>query len=57
VTKTQHKGESGRVLEVETMTVTESRSTVKIMWQDGSIEEVLGISVIPYLNVDEYDCW
>ncbi|KAJ1301645.1 hypothetical protein OPQ81_008888 [Rhizoctonia solani] len=57
VTKTQHKGESGRVLEVETMIVAESRSTVKIMWQDGTIEEVLGTSVIPYLNVDEYDCW
>ncbi|KDN41490.1 hypothetical protein RSAG8_07440, partial [Rhizoctonia solani AG-8 WAC10335] len=57
VTKTQHKGESGRVLEVETMIVTESRSTIKIMWQDGTIEEVLGTSVIPYLNVDEYDCW
>ncbi|CAE6495755.1 unnamed protein product [Rhizoctonia solani] len=57
VTKTQHKGESGRILEVETMIVTESRSTVRIMWQDGTIEEVLGTSVIPYLNVDEYDCW
>ncbi|CAE6413274.1 unnamed protein product [Rhizoctonia solani] len=57
VAKTQHKGESGRVLEVETMVVTESRSTVKIMWQDGTIEEVLGTSIIPYLNVDEYDCW
>ncbi|CAE6520035.1 unnamed protein product [Rhizoctonia solani] len=57
VTKTQHKGESGRILEVETMVVTESRSTVKIMWQNGTIEEVLGTSVIPYLNVDEYDCW
>ncbi|KAG9099714.1 hypothetical protein FS749_000576 [Ceratobasidium sp. UAMH 11750] len=39
------------------MVVTESRSTVKLMWQDGTIEETLGASVIPYLNVDEYDCW
>ncbi|KAF8756072.1 Ubiquitin-conjugating enzyme E2 [Rhizoctonia solani] len=57
VVKTQHRGESGRVLEVETMVVTESRSTAKIMWQDGIIEEVLGTAIIPYLNVDEYDCW
>ncbi|ELU39894.1 ubiquitin-conjugating enzyme domain-containing protein [Rhizoctonia solani AG-1 IA] len=53
VVKTQHRGESGRVLEVETMVVTESRSTAKIMWQDGTIEEVLGTAIIPYLNVDE----
>ncbi|KAG8728667.1 hypothetical protein FRC12_021584, partial [Ceratobasidium sp. 428] len=57
VIKTQHRGESGRVLEVDTMVVTESRSTVKLMWQDGRIEETIGTSVIPYLNVDEYDCW
>lgn len=57
VVNTQHQGESGRVLEVDTLIVTESRSTVKIMWQDGTIEDVLGTSVIPYLNVDEYDCW
>ncbi|QRW11976.1 ubiquitin-conjugating enzyme [Ceratobasidium sp. AG-Ba] len=57
VVKTRHRGESGRVLEVDTMLVTESRSTIKIMWQDGRIEETPGTSVIPYLNVDEYDCW
>jgi ubiquitin-conjugating enzyme E2 O len=57
VTQTRHRGESGRILEVDTMIVTESRSTVKLMWQDGTIEETLGTSVIPYLNVDEYDCW
>ncbi|KAG9103116.1 hypothetical protein FRC06_000178 [Ceratobasidium sp. 370] len=57
VAKTRHRGESGRVLEVDTLVVTESRSTVKLMWQDGRIEETLGTSVIPYLNVDEYDCW
>lgn len=57
MTKTRHQGEVGRALEVDTMIVTESRSTVTIMWQDGTVEKVLGTSVIPYLNVDEYDCW
>jgi ubiquitin-conjugating enzyme E2 O len=42
---------------VKTMVVVESRTTVKILWQDGTIETLPAISIIPYPNIDDLDCW
>lgn len=42
---------------VQTFVVTETETTLDILWQDGRYETITSTSVIPYLNPDEYDCW
>ncbi|KAH7106773.1 hypothetical protein BKA62DRAFT_631682 [Auriculariales sp. MPI-PUGE-AT-0066] len=45
-------------VEVWDLIVHETQTTVKILWQDGTVEEnVLAKDLIPYLNVDESECW
>lgn len=57
--KTRHGQESDPtgVLHVQMFRVKETRSTVDILWQDGTRETLEATDVIPYLNPDEYDCW
>ncbi|KAF8445792.1 hypothetical protein L210DRAFT_3757996 [Boletus edulis BED1] len=40
-----------------TLCVQETRTTVVVLWQDGSRATLPSTDLIPYLNVDEYDCW
>jgi ubiquitin-conjugating enzyme E2 O len=42
---------------IQTFVVTETETTLDILWQDGRYETIKSTSVIPYLNPDEYDCW
>ncbi|KAG9314231.1 hypothetical protein JVU11DRAFT_5018 [Chiua virens] len=44
-------------IESRTLCVQETRTTVGVLWQDGSRETLSSTELIPYLNVDEYDCW
>ncbi|KAH8120020.1 hypothetical protein DFH11DRAFT_1557864 [Phellopilus nigrolimitatus] len=55
-----HHGQAGQgpgVVKVDTFVVSETQTTVDLLWQDGSQESVLSTELIPYLNPDEYDCW
>ncbi|KAI0650395.1 hypothetical protein C8Q79DRAFT_902140 [Trametes meyenii] len=44
-------------IEVDTLVVQETRTTVDVLWQDGTRETVDARHSVPYLNPDEYDCW
>jgi ubiquitin-conjugating enzyme E2 O len=44
-------------VEVDVFMVVKTRTTVKVIWQDGSEESVRSTDLIPYMNPDEYDCW
>jgi ubiquitin-conjugating enzyme E2 O len=44
-------------LVVRTLIIKETRTTLDILWQDGSKETLDSKELIPYLNPDEYDCW
>lgn len=46
----------GRI-EVRTLVVTETRTCVNVLWQDGSRGTLDARETVPYLNPDEYDCW
>lgn len=50
-------GVDGGVVVVRAVVVTETRTRVTVLWQNGAKEEYDSNSLIPYLNVDEYDCW
>ncbi|KAI0758238.1 hypothetical protein C8Q74DRAFT_307926 [Fomes fomentarius] len=56
---TKHGGSSGSqgVIEVETLIVQETRTTVEVLWQDGARGSLDARDTVPYLNPDEYDCW
>jgi ubiquitin-conjugating enzyme E2 O len=57
---TVHGQESGKQegrITVQTFTVKETRTTVNVLWQDGTRETITAIDLIPYLNPDESDCW
>jgi ubiquitin-conjugating enzyme E2 O len=56
---TKHGDENGAntSLIVRTLTVKETRTTINILWQDGTAETYDSKELIPYLNPDEYDCW
>lgn len=54
---TTHGLEDGTRVVVKTFTVTETRTFVDVLWQDGTKETVRSTELIPYLNPDEYDCW
>jgi ubiquitin-conjugating enzyme E2 O len=47
---------AGRIA-VQTYAVKETRSTVTVLWQDGTLETLMSTELIPYLNPDESDCW
>lgn len=42
---------------VDMFTVTETQTSVTILWQDGSTEVVDSKELLPHVNPDEYDCW
>lgn len=44
-------------IDSRTLCVQGTRTTVVVLWQDGSRETLPSTDLIPYLNVDEYDCW
>ncbi|KAF7320120.1 Isocitrate lyase [Mycena kentingensis (nom. inval.)] len=54
---TLHGPNGSSKIVVKTFTVTETRTFVDILWQDGTKETVRSTELIPYLNPDEYDCW
>lgn len=49
--------EGNSKIDSRTLCVQETRTTVVVLWQDGSRETLPSTDLIPYLNVDEYDCW
>lgn len=49
--------EGNSKIDSRTLCVQETRTTAVILWQDGSRETLQSTYLIPYLNVDEYDCW
>ncbi|KAF9244552.1 hypothetical protein BU15DRAFT_85946 [Melanogaster broomeanus] len=49
--------ESNGKIVIRTLCVQETRTTVTVLWQDGSRQTLRSTNLIPYLNVDEYDCW
>ena len=51
------EGEPYGIIEVRVYVVRETRTTVEVLWQDGSTETMPTTKLIPYLNPDEYDCW
>lgn len=42
---------------VDVMVITMTRTRVEVLWQDGTREWVPSTSIIPHLNLDEYECW
>ncbi|KZV83155.1 hypothetical protein EXIGLDRAFT_684160 [Exidia glandulosa HHB12029] len=60
VAPTEHgkAGDGPGVVKVWDMVVSETQTTVKVMWQDGTIEEnISAAELVPYLNVDESEVW
>lgn len=59
VPSTRHSqgGDDADVIIVQTFMVTETETTLDVLWQDGVHETLRSTEVIPYLNPDEYDCW
>ena len=53
----RHELENGVVLVVDTFEVIKTETTVHVLWQDGSTDELKATDLIPYLSPDEYDCW
>ena len=51
------EGELAGTIVVSALTVQETRSTVNVLWQDGTQETLRSTELIPYMNPDEYDCW
>lgn len=51
------EGEGAGVVTVDTFAVTETETTLDVLWQDGVRERIRSTEVKPYLNPDEYDCW
>ncbi|KAI0775899.1 hypothetical protein BD413DRAFT_610617 [Trametes elegans] len=42
---------------VDILVVQETRTSVDVLWQDGTRETIAATQSVPYLNPDEYDCW
>ena len=57
VTRHGRESEPPGVIEVGTLVVTETRTLVNVLWQDGTRETLDARVTVPYLNPDEYDCW
>lgn len=47
----------GNKINSRTLCVQQTRTAVTVLWQDGLKETLPSTDLIPYLNVDEYDCW
>lgn len=56
-TRHSQEGDNSDVITVQTFIVTETKTTLDVLWQDGVQETLRSTEVIPYLNPDEYDCW
>ncbi|KAF8222140.1 hypothetical protein L208DRAFT_1426440 [Tricholoma matsutake] len=56
-TRHSQLGDNADVITVQTFIVTETETTLDVLWQDGVHETLASTEVIPYLNPDEYDCW
>ncbi|KAJ3821801.1 hypothetical protein F5880DRAFT_1579492 [Lentinula raphanica] len=56
---TRHGNEedAGGMIIVNSFAVSATENEVDILWQDGSKETLRSVEVIPYMNLDEYDCW
>lgn len=57
VTTHGQEGEPAGSVIVSALTVKETRTSVNVLWQDGTQETLSSTDLIPYLNPDEYDCW
>ncbi|KAL7282655.1 hypothetical protein ACG7TL_004128 [Trametes sanguinea] len=57
VTKHGRTSDGQGLIEVDTLVVQETRTTVDVLWQDGTRETIDAKQTVPYLNPDEYDCW
>lgn len=42
---------------VGAMAVTGTRTRVKVLWQDGNIEDLASSDLMPYHTLDDLDCW
>lgn len=42
---------------VGAMIVRETRTSVVVLWQDGEVKKERTTELLPYINIDEYDCW
>ncbi|KAI6108452.1 hypothetical protein EDD16DRAFT_82091 [Pisolithus croceorrhizus] len=42
---------------IRTLCVQQTRTVATVLWQDGTQETLSSTELIPYLNIDEYDCW
>ncbi|KAL1940019.1 hypothetical protein VTO73DRAFT_9354 [Trametes versicolor] len=54
---TRHGRPADGGIEVDTLVVQETRTSVDVLWQDGTRETMDVKQTVPYLNPDEYDCW
>ncbi|KAF9015536.1 hypothetical protein BDQ17DRAFT_1341239 [Cyathus striatus] len=50
-------GDAAGFFYIQMFLVTETDTTLDILWQNGTHEQINAKDVIPYLNTDEYDCW
>lgn len=57
VTRHGQEGEPAGTVVVNALMVKETRTTVNVLWQDGTQETLPSTVLIPYMNPDEYDCW
>ena len=57
VTRHGRTTEAHGVIEVNTLIVQETQTTIDVLWQDGERETLDARDTVPYLNPDEYDCW
>ncbi|EAU92700.2 hypothetical protein CC1G_01745 [Coprinopsis cinerea okayama7 len=57
MTEHGNEKEPAGIVHVQTFKVTDTETTIDILWQDGEKETVRSVDVIPYVSPDEYDCW
>ncbi|KAI0788514.1 hypothetical protein C8Q75DRAFT_768744 [Abortiporus biennis] len=57
VSKHGKEDEPQGCVQVRTLLVKETRTTVNVLWQDGTRETLNAKDTVPYINPDEYDCW
>jgi ubiquitin-conjugating enzyme E2 O len=57
VTTHGQEGDPAGTVTVKAFAVQETRTTVNVLWQDGTQETLRATALIPYMNPDEYDCW
>jgi hypothetical protein len=57
VTRHGKPTDPGGDIEVRAYVIKETRTSVNVLWQDGTSGTYDAKELIPYLNPDEYDCW